>query len=621
MLPHERSGKPRQPYLSRALLGLLVTAAWIALPLALLAIAHALTARDTARISAATLTTPAGSARAVTLPYTSRHEPSRALYAYRVTFEMNAPRAALRIVPDDCVRSLLVNGAPVDLSRFGPSKLCDFRGGFTVDVSSHVKAGANVVEVTVENLEGPHGLAIEMIPGAASREWLAWLVLVLLVAACAPAVRSVMARREPPSVLSWAAAAVLVALAGWIRYRFVFEWHPPNNHVFSDMANYVERARQLRQGYTDEYQSFQPLGYPLILAASLKFAGNASLTYWTHVACGWATVGLVWRATSRWLGERAGLFALALSALHYPFISLSGFFLAETVFTFQLAALAYLLVRCAFPWRAPVAFAIGFVFMSALWIKGNNTVFGPLAVAWLCAWGWRRSRGAGSLAHRARRAVRRVMVPVSAFVAGAAVVVASHAAATHALYGHAQMSASTAALNFVEGKCPEKENSDSNGSTWLSPLFVQLGERGVHHWPRPFTDQGYFWAAGWRCVRNDPTVIVTSFRYVYYLFFDNQLWPSNTDALAGLNRTAGMVFSALVFPGTLIGALLLARRPWRRSTLYALIGVSILVSSWFFKSELRYRVPFDVVFIPVAVLGWRWLLVRLFRRPTKDDCR
>ena len=81
--------------------------------------------------------------------------------------------------------------------------------------------------------------------------------------------------------------------------------------------------------------------------------------------------------------------------------------------------------------------------------------------------------------------------------------------------------------------------------------------------------------------------------------------------------TSGMLSSAFFFPMVLLGYLVIGRRPSRRSALFALMGLSIMVCSWFFKSELRYRVPFDVVFIPIAVLGASFVVTRTFAGPTR----
>jgi hypothetical protein len=544
---------------------------------------------------------PNARAEAISLPLSRDNDPEHTTYRYRLHYTAGRTfRSRLRIVPDDCVRSLTVNGERVPLDSIGSTKLCDFRGGFDIDVGRLLHRGDNELDLQVENLSGPGGLAVYSIRGEGGVSVSSVVMLLALVLACFGAVY----RMRLPTWQKWVTAALL-ALAGWIRYRFVFDWHPPECFVFSDMGGYVDRAHELVRGHVSESLGFQPIGYSLVLAQSLRLVGDFTLADWAHVVCGWATVVLVWRASSRWLRERAGLFVLGITALHFPFISLSGFFVAETFFTFQLALLFYCLARFAFPWKPIAALAIGALYMSALWIKGNNTFFGPLVIAWMAFWILRHKRAEWL------RLTRRLVVPVAAFCVGAALVVASHAAYTYKSFGHAQVSAPTAALNLVEGKCPSKNNHDSLGYGWLSPLFVQLGETEEKHWPRPFTDTRYFWGAGIDCIRQDPWVLATSLRYVYYLFFDNLLWPSISGDLGGLVRPSGMLFAAFLFPNILLGWIIIARRPRSRWGLFATLGMSIMLCSWFFKSELRYRVPFDVVFIPIAVLGGSWASVRL----------
>ncbi len=581
-----------------------VTVLALLAPLAVLLVAFAWESRPALTFGSGTITGPEKRPKAITLPYTSEHEPGAAKYRYDLRFvALPSRRSLLRIVPDDCVRSLSVNGTAISLAAINSSRLCDFRSGFDIDVGPSLRTGDNEITLEVENVSGPHGLAVRSIRNGAPLSAGSIALLVLLVPACFVAVRGARLGQWQRWV-----AATLLALAGWIRYRYVFDWHPPDFYVFSDMGGYVDHAREILRGSRDENLTFQPIGYPMILALSLRLLGDFTFASWVHVLCGWGTVVLMWRASARWFRPSASLWVLGLAAFHLPFIALSGFFLAETFFTFQLALLFYCLARFAFPWRAGRGFVVGLVYMSAVWVKGNNTLFGPLAIAWIALWVLSHHRVEWA------RLTRRVLPGVAAFCVAATLVVASHAAFTYAHDGHARMSASTAGLNLVEGKCPSKRNFDTAGYGWQSPLFVQLGENEEKHWPRPFTDQSYFWAAGVQCIRQNPAVLLTSLRYVYYLFFDNQLWPPNTSQDADLVRAYGMLYSAFLFPCILLGVVVVGRRPRGRLALASVIGLSIIVCSWLFKSELRYRIPFDVAFIPLAAIGAGWAFARLRRR-------
>ena len=66
---------------------------------------------------------------------------------------------------------------------------------------------------------------------------------------------------------------------------------------------------------------------------------------------------------------------------------------------------------------------------------------------------------------------------------------------------------------------------------------------------------------------------------------------------------------------------LLARRPWRRERwgeliVWALPLAALCLCVYVFKSEIRFRVPFDVWFIPMAFDGW---LTRLSFTRTSPD--
>ena len=584
----------------RAALAVLALAA----PMMVLLAGYAWTDRPPLVFATATMGGPRGSMRAVRLPF---HDEGQEQATYRYDVILTAAgswRSGLRIVPDDCARSLVVNGEKVALDGIDPLKLCDYRGGFVVDVGRLLHQGNNRVEVEVENMGGPYGLTIHSVRGSEASGWRALVILLALVAACAGACFAAGRRLRMAPASRWV-AAVLLALAGWLRFRYVFDWHAPECFLFSDMENYADMAREYVRGVTSTYQTFQPSGYPLLLALSLRLRGDFVLLYWAHVLAGWGTVALMWRASARWLGERAGLWVLGIAAVHVAFIVLSGFALAETIFTFQLALLFYCLARFAFPWKPSHALLIGLVFMSMLWVKGNATLFGPLVIAWMAFWVLSRPRAEW------RRRARRVALPAAAFCAGAALVVASHAAYTHARYGHARLSAGTAALNLVEGKCPAKYNVDSNGKHWISPLFVQIGEMQEKRWNRPFTDDRYFWSQGLACIREDPWVVAKSARYVYYLFFGNKLWPPNLTDDSTFMRWSAVLTSALLVPTLGMGIVIVGRRPRRKAMLYVLLGASIILCAWVFKSELRYRVPFDVVFIPIGVLGASWVVARI----------
>jgi hypothetical protein len=557
------------------------------------------------RIDHAVLETPEGQHLPIQVPFTDTSRPGAAEYQIDAILHVGLlTPGVFRLSADDCLVALSVNGETVPVGRLSKQALCDWQNGVEVDLRPYMHRGDNEVSVRVRNLQGPWGLQLRVSARSALVQGLAIACFLLFVPYVAAAMRVAGVLRSDRA--SYWIAAGLVALGAAIRLVFMFYLHRPEDHVYSDMASYVDGARQIVAGDRGPQHLFHPIGYPLMLAVSLWLTRGLWLAVCVQYLLAVAAPILMWRGSARFLRERPALIVLLVGALHFPFISMSGFFLAETGFTFFLALLFYMLARRPFPWTLGYGFAAGVVFMAASWMKGNNSLFGPILIAWIALAALKKARTIAGWSWRP--AVR----AAAAFTAGACLVAAVTAFSTHALTGHARISAATGALNFVEGKCPDKINRDLSGSSWYSPLFVQLGERGEKSWPAYFWNDGYFWRAGWSCVRADPGVIVSSLRYDYYLFFDNQLWPTNSSEYADLSRWYGMLSAAFLFPGMLVGVLLVSRRPFAGSRPAFLLLASLFVASWLLKSEMRYRIPFDVAIIPLSVMGWSWLVHTIF---------
>jgi len=555
------------------------------------------------RLTNAVVVTPKGNRFGITPPFVDESRPAAADYRIDAILNERSPvQGVVHITPDDCLTRLEVNGRVYPLQELGAATLCSWGKGFDVDLGAYVHTGPNAISLSIHNNGGPWGLKFRPSPFdrtmgsldvAVALLFVPYLVAVLWIA-------GVLRSRGR---LFWVAAGLIVAAAA-IRFVFMFVVHPPDDYVYSDMQAYVDEAVRILAGQRNRDLLFHPVGYPLLLALSLRLTQSLWLVVHLQFLMSVATVVLTWRGSARFLREGPALVVLALAAVHVPFISLGGFFMAETAFAFFLALLFYLLAARPFPWSPAYALAAGFVYMAAAWMKGNDSLFAPILMAWIAVRVWRSRDYA--VPPRWKAAAK----AAAAFAAGACLVASITAFATYSVAGTPRIAAATGALNFVEGKCPAKINHDLGGTYWHSPLFVQLGEGGDKYWPAYFWDDAFFWKAGWQCVRSDPRVLLTSFRYVYYLFFDNQLWPSGS-VESDLNRGYGMFVAMVIFPGMLVGILLVARRPLAPHKPAFLLLVSLFVASWLLKSELRYRVPFDVVILPLAVLGWTYLTTAL----------
>jgi hypothetical protein len=374
--------------------------------------------------------------------------------------------------------------------------------------------------------------------------------------------------------------------------------HPIVDSLYSDMGNYVLISDELRSGPWKPTHFFQPLGLPFIV-----YVLKGLFTNWGtalgifQVSLSTATVWLVWQSAEKAFGAKVGHLALAVATFHVSWIILATVALPETTFTFLLAVLLRVslevIERESIGWSA----LWGLVFVVAFNVKGSHGFVGPIFLLALLAWKrWSKT------------AIVRVAAPISVVV-GAGLLL--HGALTYRAIGSFEMLSTEGGLNFVEGKCPSKRNFDSTGASWFSPLYYQLGRTEPKQWDRPFTDSRYFMKEGLKCIRNNPLVLATSLEGIPFLFVGNTLWPASEYPTARYTRLYDLLFGVFLIVGLTVGyraMWLPGARNWPAFIAWAtpLLGLALCV--YVFKSEIRFRVPFDVWLIPVAAAGWVSLL-------------
>lgn len=384
---------------------------------------------------------------------------------------------------------------------------------------------------------------------------------------------------------------VLILTAILIRYAYIFNWHMPEQFIFSDIKAYHDRAQEMLQGHITKQDFFQPIGMTFFFISAFHF-GSLEILSWIQLLASILTVILIWKFSENVFGRTIGMLTLFLATFHYPFIFNSGVYLSECLFTFFVALFMYLLSLKPYPFSHLWSFLLGFVFMLGFLLKGNFVLFVPLMMGWFY---W----------------VHRQVKPLIGFACAVGLVLVIHGVLTYNLIGRFQLSASNGGLNFIEGKCPAKINKDIDGYFWQSPLFAQLGESKRKVWDQSFTDSGYFMKQGIDCILADPVVLLESIRYIPYLFINNDLWPSlETKAEHKLtSRNYTLLFGFLALPAFIVGILLLLKNPRDPKFLFILLPVvSLCGLVWLFKGEMRFRVPFDVVILPLVVWGWIKLL-------------
>ena len=98
---------------------------------------------------------------------------------------------------------------------------------------------------------------------------------------------------------------------------------------------------------------------------------------------------------------------------------------------------------------------------------------------------------------------------------------------------------------------------------------------------------------------------------VSLLFVRNTLWPEDgrlgdSPWRSAYSDATRAVLLALVCPLSLLGLVSCLRRPTATTVVVAAHVLTAIVTAAFFCGEQRYRVPYDVFFILLALEGARW---------------
>lgn len=428
--------------------------------------------------------------------------------------------------------------------------------------------------------------------------------------------------------------------------------HPPQDHVFSDTAHYVHRARMwvsvgARPGTRE--LAWQAWGTHVLLAlpmfafgATSRAALVAAAGIWA--ACSAGTVVLGFRVAQHALPEgRQGPWparAVGLALLGWiPLLSHAGYFVSETPFAFALLAMTLALVRARQTDSPGLALAAGLAGAAAFALRPQVAVFFVLAAVALLV-ERRRGRPLGA------RKTLALVAPLIAVLAFSMVRFRVH---TGRLGGVAE----NATMNLTAGRChnivthavPDaaslaatQRGVEGLGRRVSLPGFRALARRGDAGplalrpalggesivFIGPIGDPAIHRALRRRCMA--ATGVGGQLRYsvtnTALLWVVARPWPESSDhgapwllPIAQRGRRAAAALAPLALIG--LGLALVAwirRRDDPQAFVAALVALqlsSLLVVAAVFFGTPRLRTPYDpFALILVALLltrGWAWL--------------
>jgi hypothetical protein len=148
---------------------------------------------------------------AIALPYQAPENPAYRLATYAVTFNYSAGKSLKwSFFPDNCIRSMLINGKQMQFDPASASRLCDLAAGVNIDLANYAHPGQNTLLVTVENLGGPYGLNIVAQGGLIENPLALYCAFTMLCIFC-------YALRRRPELMLLSGAALMVLFSAYLR--------------------------------------------------------------------------------------------------------------------------------------------------------------------------------------------------------------------------------------------------------------------------------------------------------------------------------------------------------------------------------------------------------------------
>ena len=407
------------------------------------------------------------------------------------------------------------------------------------------------------------------------------------------------------------------------RYMHITTWHNPRKYVYSDMQMYVDLGKRLaRDGYVMRPGDVtHPPGTAEIIAYFYTRDGNlANLVY---VQVGVAAVVpivvglLAWLVFDKWTARLAVL----MSSFYFPFVDYGGYFLSE-IYMIALvpAVVALYLWSLHKPSKLRAilgGFGAGLMLFLAMVMKlvALPALVGFALYHWLFAKGpsrWLRTMAllamlAGAAPGTYWMSDRCTTANQGEFCLG------SNKSGADFLLGH------YGRIQGIKWVGPKGTGVVSFGS----PSAYQHGYRNIPEVPFAITDNEKNRAEAWKWIKKKPThAFILSCEHVIDTMGATLPWPSiATNYWVGAQGFHYLYILFLLFP-TLFRFVDI----WRKDGFIAMLRSTemiifapvfgVLLAVFIATGEPRYRMPFDSLFMLVALQFYRSL-----KKPKKTKKR
>ena len=386
--------------------------------------------------------------------------------------------------------------------------------------------------------------------------------------------------------------ALFIALL--IRLIFSLFIHPIQNFVFSDMQSYLDITLRIFKNIPQLENIFYPPGYSLFLSL---FQPASNRYFFTVIAIlqsliGAVSVWLFYKVSTYILKPKLSAIFLLILIFYYPFIDTTGYLLSENLAIFFLALTVWLVLKFKQTNSNLWLFFAGLVLGFGSLVRANLLIICLAILTWFLV--------------TLKPKLRSVVVFLTSILASLAFVSGTY----FWLGGQYRTSSLNGGFVFMAGQCLVGHSYDTTGATFGPPVYMQRGISKTVHFDQPFTNSLFFYQQGLDCLKHSPIRLLEKISENYYLFFGNVSWPtSNQPPFHLAMKASHVLFNLLVFPGILLAMVFRSHKSL--TILLWLILLTIFLTSTIYYADIRYRLPYDAIFILLALTGYQSLIKKL----------
>lgn len=415
--------------------------------------------------------------------------------------------------------------------------------------------------------------------------------------------------------LGTALALAVYALGVVWRWLHIMHWHDPRKFVYSDMSLYVNLAKRFaKPGYEARINDItHPPGATLVYSHLYRDDQSMkTMVIFNFVMCALAPLAV---ALLGWVtfGKKNARIALVAATLYWPYVDYGGFFLSEMpfiVFIPLTLALAILAVRRRSLFAvAGLGLLAGVVFFFTIALKALALLAGGCAAVVLVAL-WRGAPG---------RAKAVVLLALALGAAPGTKWMADRCTKANAdqfCLSNNKTSADVLIGHYGRNQVLSWKDPKGGTFTFGNPSDVQHGYTARPSVDFAMTDNKRNREAviAFAKAHPDETIVLT-LQHVYDMY-STLSWPSNSTHEWKVVIIFQYLFLLLIFfPACMRMVDILRRdglRAFLRSNEVLVLSpfLGLLASVMIATGEPRYRIPFDSLFILVAIEFFRhWRVV------------